>query len=124
MIYLENEYTSSDINRTELFINVKNIDSGENIISFESENDFLGSTSREQAFAAAKSFIDINKGAKWKIKSLGNSAIDFVRDVYKGTNGIAVFSTTPIPGPPKVIKEIQLEKNDSKDGSVIKCGCK
>ncbi len=114
-----NEYTSSDINRTELFINVKNIDSGEDIISFESENDFLGSTSREQAFAAAKSFIDINKGAKWKIKSLGNSAIDFVRDVYKGTNGIAVFSTTPIPGPPKVIKEIQLEKNDSKDGSVI-----
>lgn len=112
-------YIGSNINRTELFITVYDIKTNNVIISYENESSFTGSNSRAMAFTEASNFIEVNRGDKWKIKSVNNSCIDFINETYGTPNGIAVFSTTPIPGPTKVIKEVQLEKNDKKNGTVI-----
>lgn len=112
-------YRGSNINRTELFITVYDIKTGDVIIAYENETEFTGAQSRDNAFSEAEEFIKDNRGEKWKIKSLNNSCFDFISDVYKGKSGIAVFSSTPINGPTKIIKEIQLEKNDKKNGTVI-----
>ena len=81
-------YKENDINRTELFIEVRNIKTGELIIGLENETDYIGSVSRQQALDATKEFIDTNKGDRWQIKSDSSDVIK----IYKGEGNIAQFT--------------------------------
>ena len=110
----QNRYSQDDINRTELFITVTDANTGDLKISFENENSFIGSTSRDQALSAAKIFIDLNRGSKWKIKS---KAFDLI-NIYKGNDGMAMFDAVPVEVKKK-IKEIKVVKNKSEKSSVI-----
>ena len=110
----QNRYSQNDINRTELFITVTDANTGNLKTSFENEDSFIGSTSRDQALSAAKVFIDINKGSKWKIKS---KAFDLIK-IYKGNDGIAMFDAIPVEVKKK-IKELKVVKNKSEKSSVI-----
>jgi hypothetical protein len=110
----QSRYTQNDINRTELFITVTDANTGNLKTSFENENSFIGSTSRDQALSAAKIFIDLNKGARWKIKT---KADDLIK-IYKGSDGIAMFDAVPVEVKKK-IKELKVVKNKSEKSSVI-----
>lgn len=110
----ESSYTGNDINRTELTIVVTDANTGNVKNSFTNTNGFLGSNSREQALLSAKTYIDSNKGPRWKIKSKSSDLIK----IYKGSDGIAVFDSQPIEVRKK-IKEVKLEKNKSERTSVI-----
>ena len=110
----ESSYTGNDINRTELTIVVTDANTGNVKNSFANNSGFLGTNSREQALLAAKTYIDANKGLRWKIKS---KAGDLIK-IYKGSDGIAVFDSQPIEVRKK-IKEVKLEKNKSERTSVI-----
>ena len=112
-------YRGSNINRTELYITVYDMKTGDVLYAYENEISFNGAQSRDNAFSAAEKFIKTYRGEKWKIKSADNSCSDFISDVYKGKSGIAVFSSTPIPGPSKIIQKIRFEKNDEETGTVI-----
>jgi hypothetical protein len=110
----QNRYSQNDINRTELFITVTDANTGNLKTSFENEDSFIGSTSRDQALSAPKVFIDVNKGSKWKIKS---KAFDLIK-IYKGNDGIAMFDAIPVEVKKK-IKELKVVKNKSEKSSVI-----
>jgi hypothetical protein len=110
----QSRYSDNDINRTELFITITDANTGSLKTSFENENSFLGSTSREQALSAAKVFIDANKGDKWKIKT---KAFDLIK-IYKGNDGIAMFDAIPVEVKKK-IKELKVVKNKSEKSSVV-----
>jgi hypothetical protein len=110
----QNRYSQNDINRTELFITVTDANTGNLKTSFENEDSFIGSTSRDRALSAAKVFIDVNKGSKWKIKS---KAFDLIK-IYKGNDGIAMFDAIPVEVKKK-IKELKVVKNKSEKSSVI-----
>jgi hypothetical protein len=110
----EESYRGTDINRTEVFITITDAKTGTVKNSFENINSFLGSGSRESALGAAKTFIDTNKGARWKIKS---TSVDLIK-IYKGDNGIATFTSEPVEVRKK-IKELKLEKNKSDSTSVV-----
>ena len=110
----ESSYTGNDINRTELTIVVTDANTGNVKNSFANNSGFLGTNSREQALLGAKTYIDANKGLRWKIKS---KAGDLIK-IYKGSDGIAVFDSQPIEVRKK-IKEVKLEKNKSERTSVI-----
>ena len=110
----QNRYSQDDINRTELFITVIDANTGELKSSFENESSFIGSTSRDQALSAAKIFIDLNRGSKWKIKS---KAFDLIK-IYKGNDGMAMFDAVPVEVKKK-IKEVKVVKNKSEKSSVI-----
>ena len=110
----ESSYTGNDINRTELTIVVTDANTGNVKNSFANNSGFLGTNSREQSLLAAKTYIDVNKGLRWKIKS---KAGDLIK-IYKGSDGIAVFDSQPIEVRKK-IKEVRLEKNKSERTSVI-----
>jgi len=110
----QNRYSQDDINRTELFITVTDANTGELKSSFENESSFIGSTSRDQALSAAKVFIDLNRGSKWKIKS---KAFDLIK-IYKGNDGMAMFDAVPVEVKKK-IKEVKVVKNKSEKSSVI-----
>lgn len=110
----QSRYSENDINRTELFITISDANTGSLKTSFENEGSFLGPTSREQALSAAKVFIDLNKGVKWKIKS---KAFDLIK-IYKGTDGIAMFDAVPVEVKKK-IKELKVVKNKSEKSSVV-----
>jgi hypothetical protein len=110
----QSRYSDNDINRTELFITITDANTGSLKTSFENENSFLGSTSREQALSAAKVFIDVNKGDKWKIKT---KAFDLIK-IYKGNDGIAMFDAIPVEVKKK-IKELKVVKNKSEKSSVV-----
>ena len=97
----QSRYSENDINRTELFITIADANTGSLKTSFENEDGFLGSTSRDQALSAAKEFIDANKGTKWKIKT---KAFDLIK-IYKGNDGIAMFDAVPVEVKKK-IKEL------------------
>jgi len=107
-------YRKDDINRTELFIIITDANTGALKTSFENEDGFIGTGSRELALGAAKSFIDTNKGERWRIKSKSNDIIA----IYKGDNGIATFTSVPIEVKKK-IKEVKLETNKSDKTSVV-----
>lgn len=107
-------YRKDDINRTEISVVINDAKSGAEITSFSNSNSFLGSSSRDSALEAAKSFIDVNKGERWRIKSKSNDIIA----IYKGDNGIATFTSKPIEVRKK-IKEIKLETNKSDKTSVV-----
>jgi hypothetical protein len=108
------DYSGEQINRTEVFIQVKDFKTGDIITSFENETSFIGTNSREQALTAAKSFIDGNKGDRWIIKSTSN---DIIND-YGGGNGSAIFGSKPIKVT-KTVKEVQFTKGESAESSVI-----
>ncbi len=110
----EERYKKSDIDRTELFIEVNNIKSGELIIGLENETDFTGSGSRQQALDAATTFINDNKGEKWQIKSDSSDVIK----IYKGVGNIAQFTAEPIEVKKK-IKVNKVSKKDDPTSSVI-----
>lgn len=110
----QTRYNQNDINRTELFITITDANTGNLKTSFENESSFIGSTSREQALSAAKTFIDVNKGVRWKIKS---KAFDLIK-IYKGNDGIAMFDAIPVEVKKKV-KEVKVVKNKSEKSSVI-----
>jgi hypothetical protein len=110
----QSRYSENDINRTELFITIADADTGSLKTSFENEDGFLGSTSRDQALSAAKEFIDANKGTKWKIKT---KAFDLIK-IYKGNDGIAMFDAVPVEVKKK-IKELKVVKNKSEKSSVV-----
>lgn len=110
----QSRYSENDINRTELFITITDANTGSLKTSFENENGFLGSTSRDQALSAAKVFIDANKGTKWKIKT---KAFDLIK-IYKGNDGIAMFDAVPVEVKKK-IKELKVVKNKSEKSSVV-----
>ena len=107
-------YRQDDINRTEISVVINDAKSGAEITSFSNSNSFLGSSSRDSALEAAKSFIDVNKGERWRIKSKSNDIIA----IYKGVNGIATFTSKPIEVKKK-IKEVKLETNKSDKTSVV-----
>ena len=107
-------YRKDDINRTEISVVINDAKSGAEITSFSNSNSFLGSSSRDSALEAAKSFIDVNKGERWRIKSKSNDIIA----IYKGDNGIATFTSKPIEVRKK-IKEVKLETNKSDKTSVV-----
>ena len=107
-------YRKDDINRTEISVVINDAKSGAEITSFSNNNSFLGSSSRDSALEAAKSFIDTNKGERWRIKSKSNDIIA----IYKGDNGIATFTSKPIEVKKK-IKEVKLETNKSDKTSVV-----
>ena len=110
----QSRYGESDINRTEVFISISDANTGDLKTSFENENSFIGSTSREQALLATKTFIDANKGIRWKIKSKANDLIS----IYKGSDGTALFDAVPIEVKKKV-KELKVVKNKSEKSSVV-----
>jgi len=110
----EDSYTQTDINRTELFITITDANTGNVKLTFENESGFLGVNSRQEALLSAKSFIDSNKGSRWLIKSKSNDLIN----LYKGSDGIAKFTSEPIEVRKK-IKEVKLESNKSEKTSVI-----
>jgi len=110
----EESYTGIDINRTELFITITDSKTGVIKNSYENVNGFLGSSSRQSALGAAKTYIDANKGARWKIKS---TSVDLIK-LYKGDNGIALFDSQPIEVRKK-IKELKFEKNKGDSTSVV-----
>jgi len=114
----EDRYRQNDVNRTEVFINVFNLKNSELITSFEADNNtaFIGPQSRDLALNAVSVFVTANRGAKWKIKS---TAKDYLNTLPNVSENIAVFSTTPIPGPPKKIKKIKLEKVTGVQSSVV-----
>jgi hypothetical protein len=107
-------YTQSDVDRTELFIEVRDIKSGELKIGFSNDTDYNGSGSRQQALDAAKTFIDANKGDKWRIKSDSSDVIK----IYKGEGNIAQFTAKPIEVK-KTIKVNKVSKKDDPTSSVI-----
>jgi hypothetical protein len=107
-------YRKDDINRTEISVVINDAKSGAEIASFSNSNSFLGSSSRDSSLEAAKSFIDVNKGERWRIKSKSNDIIA----IYKGDNGIATFTSKPIEVRKK-IKEVKLETNKSDKTSVV-----
>ena len=110
----QSRYSENDINRTELFITIADANTGSLKTSFENEDGFLGSTSRDQALSAAKEFIDANKGTKCKIKT---KAFDLIK-IYKGNDGIAMFDAVPVEVKKK-IKELKVVKNKSEKSSVV-----
>jgi hypothetical protein len=112
----EERYRENDINRTEVFIQVFDIKTNTLKNSFSDTNTFIGSQSRDLAISSVKVFVDTNKGEKWKIKSL---AKDYINTLPNANDTIAVFTNTPIPGPPKTIKTVRLIPNESKKSSVI-----
>jgi hypothetical protein len=112
----ESRYRESDINRTEVFIRVYDIKSNTLKTSFEDESSFVGSQSRDLALTAVKTFVDANKGTKWKIKS---TAKDYLNTLPNVSGNISVFTSTPIPGPKKTIKTVRLEKNTGSKSSVV-----
>jgi hypothetical protein len=112
----EERYRQNDINRTEVFIQVYDIKTNTLKNSFSNTNTFIGSQSRDLAISSVKTFVDANKGIKWKIKS---DAKDYINTLPNANGNVAVFTNTPIPGPPKTIKTVRLVKNESKKSSVI-----
>ena len=110
----EDSYSQNDVNRTELFITITDANTGNIKLTFENETGFLGVNSRQQALLSAKSFIDTNKGGRWLIKSKSNDLIN----LYKGSNGIAKFTSESIEVRKK-IKEVKLETNVSEKTSVV-----
>ena len=111
-------YRENDVNRTELFIRVINLKNNTTITGLEREGNtaFIGPQSRDLALNVTSTFVTANRGIKWKIKS---TAKDYLNTLPNVSENIAVFSSTPIPGPPKKIKNIKLEKNKGKQSSVI-----
>ncbi len=109
-------YRDSDVNRTEIFVSVYDIKTNKLKTSLEDETTYIGSQSRDTALDAVKVFVDANKGERWKIKS---TAKDYLNTLPNVSGNIAVFTLTPIPGPPKTIKTVRLEKSNSKKSSVI-----
>ena len=107
-------YKENDIDRTELFIEVRNIKTGELITGLENETDYIGSVSRQQALDATKEFIDTNKGDRWQIKSDSSDVIK----IYKGEGNIAQFTAEPIEVKKK-IKVNKVSKKDDPTSSVI-----
>ena len=107
-------YRKSDIAKTEVSVIINDAKTGSEIIAFNDVNSFIGTSSRDSALEAAKGFIDTNKGERWRIKSKSNDIID----IYKGNNGIANFTSTPIEVKKK-IKEVKIVKNKSDKTSVI-----
>ncbi len=110
----KSSYFGANIDRTELFITITNAKTGSIITSLENEN-INGENSRNIALEQAKTFIDINRGNRWKLRSKAN---DLVEGIYKGSNGIALFNSTPIEVK-KTIKEVELEKGKNESTSVI-----
>ena len=110
----EQEYRADDVDRTELRISIYNIKTGQKINEFETETDYVGTNSRQEALNAAKSFIDTNKGKMWRIKS---DSSDIIK-IYKGEGEIAQFTTKPIEVKRKR-KRLKLVKNEDKKASVI-----
>jgi hypothetical protein len=112
----KDSYRASDINRTEVFINVVDIETGNTLSGFEDESSFVGSQSRDEAIKKAKEYSDniIENNPKWRIKS---KAEDFIK-TYGGSDGLAQFTSEPIEVKKK-IKEIKLLKNDTEKTSVI-----
>jgi hypothetical protein len=103
-------YGEDDVDRTELFIEVRNIKSNELIAKFEDET----IVTRQSALDAAKTFIDANKGDKWLIKSDSDDIIK----IYKGTGNIAQFTSKAIEVR-KIIKVNKVSVKDDPTSSVI-----
>ena len=103
-------YKEDDVDRTELFIEVRNIKSNELIAKFEDET----IVTRQSALDAAKTFIDANKGDKWLIKSDSDDIIK----IYKGTGNIAQFTSKAIEVR-KIIKVNKVSVKDDPTSSVI-----
>ena len=110
----KDRYRENDINRTEVFITVTDYKTGNIKTQYENESGFTGSESRDNALSQSKTFIDTNKGNRWRIKSTANDLID----VYGGENGVA-NSNTPKIKVKKKIKEVKFVKNKPKNTSVI-----
>ena len=114
----EERYKRDDVNRTEVFIKVTNLKNSLTLSSFEADNNtaFLGNNSRSLAINAVTTFVNANRGEKWKIKS---NAKDYLNTLPNVSGDYSVFSLTPINGPIKKIKKIKLEKGKGKKSSVI-----
>lgn len=110
----KDRYRENDINRTEVFITVTDYKTGNIKTQYENESGFTGSESRDNALSQSKTFIDTNKGNRWRIKSTAKDLID----VYGGENGVA-NSNTPKIKVKKKIKEVKFVKNKPKNTSVI-----
>jgi len=107
-------YREDDIIKTDLFIRITDIKSGDQMSVFENQFN-SGKTSREQALNAAKLYIDSQGLKKYQIKS---DAEDFIK-IYKGSNGIATSNDlTPI-SVTKNVPQAKLIKNKDKSSSVI-----
>ena len=107
-------YRSSTIDKTDFFIKVRDLKTGEIIKEFSDTTSFVGDTSRDSAINEIKKNIDSVKGDRWRIKSKSTDVIE----LYNGNNGIALFPSKTIEVKKK-IKEVVLTKNDSKTTSVI-----
>lgn len=107
-------YRSSTIGKTDFFIKVRDLKTGEIIKEFSDTTSFVGDTSRDSAINEIKKNIDSVKGDRWRIKSKSTDVIE----LYNGNNGIALFPSKTIEVKKK-IKEVVLTKNDSKTTSVI-----
>ena len=106
-------YKKDDIDRTDLFISVTDIKSTviKNVFEQQFNN---GALSRQSALDAAKTFIDINKGSRWQLKSTAN---DIVK-IYKGTGSKATFTATPIEVK-KNIPEVKFTTKNDPNTSIV-----
>lgn len=107
------EYVKDSVDRTELFIEVRDIKANEVNTGFK-QTYSTGSNSRQDAVNAATEFIDKNKGNKWRIKSDSSDIIN----IYKGEGNIAQFTSDPIEVK-KIIKVNKVSKKDDPTSSVI-----
>lgn len=110
----KDRYRENDINRTEVFVTVSDYKTGTIKTQYENEDGFTGSESRDNALVQVQTFINNNKGNRWRIKSTANDLIN----IYGGTNGVA-NSNNPKIKVKKKIKEVKFVKNKPKNTSVI-----
>ena len=110
----KNYYTGSNISRTEYFIKVRDVKSGNIISESNDTTSYVGDNSRDSAINSIKKYVDSVKGERWRIKSRSTEVIE----IYNGNNGLALFPSKSIEVKKK-IKEVQLTKNNSKTTSVI-----
>tara|TARA_R110002020_G_scaffold447550_3_gene659935 strand:- start:38 stop:1348 length:1311 start_codon:yes stop_codon:yes gene_type:complete len=107
-------YKQDDVIRTDLFIRITDIKTGDEKSIFEEQFN-TGTNSREDALKSAQNYIN-NQGLKqYQIKS---DSIDLIK-IYKGSNGIATSNDLTPREVVKNVPDTKLIKNEDKSSSVV-----
>ena len=109
----DENYKSSTVTKTTYHLQVKNIKSGKVIHTLIDEK--VGSNNRVEALKESLNFINLHKGAKWKLKCL---SADLLNKYPNAKNGIAIFSVTPTERK-ATIKVNKVVANDDNKTSVM-----
>ena len=121
----EDKYKEANVIKTTINITVKNINDNSTINSLiqtfpeippiPGDPSTYPKVSRQNALNMARTFIDENKGDRWKIKSTAN---DLLHSYPNAKDGTAIFSITPTEDRKK-IKQVKFVANDNTTSSVI-----